>query len=118
MSDTQLQEALARVNAQIDRHGLTATLLRQLADLCIVLGLPAPSGGGTGGEDMKYVHEQATASAIWTVSHNLNQAGVQVQIWVWESGQLEPSEADITLVTDNQLTITFSEPTTGRAVVD
>jgi len=65
-------------------------------------------GGGS------YTHTQNTASAVWTIPHNLGQQFVDVQI-IDNAGIT--STADIAYTGIDVITITFSVPMTGTAII-
>jgi hypothetical protein len=72
-------------------------------------GPPGPPGSvGT----IAYVHDQATVSALWTITHNLGYfpAGIFV---IDSSGSTV--EGDVTQISVAQLTIGFSGGFTGKA---
>lgn len=63
-----------------------------------------------------YVHEQETASASWTVTHNLNTTTPVVQVFnSIDMSQVIPETVEP--VDANSLTITFGTGVAGRAVV-
>ena len=67
--------------------------------------------GLKGGGDLSYVHNQATASAVWNVTHSLiKKPAVTI---IDEEGY--EVEADVQHLSDNAVTITFSEPFAGTA---
>jgi hypothetical protein len=69
-------------------------------------GLP-----GAIGSDLRYTHTQASASAFWTVDHNLAKYPA---VQVFDSAGSEV-EGDTRMVSPNQLTIEFSAPFSGVA---
>lgn len=71
---------------------------------------PQGAKGDKGDPGGIYVHEQATPSASWTVTHNLNAYPVP-QI-VDSAGNTV--EGDITYVSANTLTISFSSAFAGK----
>jgi len=67
--------------------------------------------GLKGGGDLSYVHNQTTASAVWNVTHSLiKKPAVTI---IDEEGY--EVEADVQHLSDNAVTITFSEPFAGTA---
>lgn len=74
-----------------------------------VVGIQGPPGSGGGG---RYVHTQGSASATWTVNHNL---GFRPQVEVFSPGWV-CVEAVVTHTSDNQTVITFNAAQTGQAV--
>lgn len=63
------------------------------------------------GGDKFYAHDQMTASALWTVNHNLNK---YPSVSVTDSAG-NVVEGDIAFVSGNQLTIVFSSAFAGKA---
>jgi hypothetical protein len=61
-----------------------------------------------------YLHAQNTASAVWTIPHNLGKQFVDVQI-IDNTGTT--SEAEITYTSANIVTLNFSIPMTGSAII-
>lgn len=71
-------------------------------------------GVGGGGEDTTYVHNQAVASAVWSITHNLNR---------WPSVEVVDSagtvaSGDVSYVSANQVTIVFSAAFAGKAYLN
>lgn len=67
--------------------------------------------GLKGGGDLSYVHNQTTASAVWNVTHSLIK---KPAVTIIDDDGFE-IEADIEHLSDNAVTITFSEAITGTA---
>lgn len=70
-------------------------------------GVQGPSGIGP-----RFVHTQSSASATWTVNHNL---GFLPQVTVLSPGGIEV-EATVTHVSANQAVITFNTAQAGQAI--
>jgi hypothetical protein len=70
------------------------------------------NGGAWRPTTFSYRHIQGSASAVWTVNHNLGRRISSVYI---ENSFGEECIADITQVDNNQLTITFSASESGNA---
>ena len=67
--------------------------------------------GLKGGGDLSYVHTQATPSDVWNITHSLiKKPAVTI---IDEEGY--EVEADVQHLSDNAVTITFSEPFAGTA---
>jgi hypothetical protein len=75
-----------------------------------VVGVQGPPGGG--GSAPRHIHTQASASATWTINHNL---GLRPQVEVLSPGGVQV-EAAVQHITDNQTVITFNTPQTGQAI--
>lgn len=74
-------------------------------------GDPAPPGSGG---DLTYVHDQMVPSATWVVVHNL---GKNPTVGVVDSGG-SVIEPDIHYDNINQLTISFTSATSGKAYLN
>ena len=67
--------------------------------------------GLKGGGDLSYVHTQSTAASVWNITHSLiKKPAVTI---IDEEGY--EVEADVQHLSDNAVTITFSEPFAGTA---
>ena len=64
--------------------------------------------------DKNYVHNQAVASAIWNVQHNLDKFPSCTM--VLSTGQ--QGYGDVTFIDENNLTITFAGATSGKAYIN
>jgi len=73
---------------------------------------PKPSGTGSG--DKNYVHDQGTASAIWTIAHGL---GKYPTPHVLDTANNEV-EGEIIHTDINNLTIEFNAPFSGKATLN
>lgn len=68
--------------------------------------------GPVGAGGSYYVHTQTIPATIWVVDHNLNSlVGVQL---ILPNGEL--AYTDTVHGTPNQTTLTFPQPTAGKAV--
>jgi len=61
-----------------------------------------------------YIHTQSTPSATWTINHNL---GRKPSVTIVDSSE-KVVFGDITYVTDNQLTVSFSAAFGGKAYLN
>ena len=67
--------------------------------------------GLKGGGDLSYVHTQSTPASVWNITHSLiKKPAVTI---IDEEGY--EVEADVQHLSDNAVTITFSEPFAGTA---
>lgn len=73
---------------------------------------PAGSGGGSG--DLNFTHEQVSAAATWTITHNL---GKMPSVTVIDSGG-SGIVGSVTYPSVNQLVIEFSAPFAGFAYLN
>ena len=71
-----------------------------------VTGVIASTGG-----DKNYVHDQSSASATWSVTHNLNK---RPAVSVVDSAGTQVI-CDIQYVSDNEVTLNFDDSTAGKA---
>ena len=67
--------------------------------------------GLKGGGDLSYVHNQTTPSDVWNVTHSLIK---KPAVTIIDDDGFEV-EADVKHLSDNAVTITFSEAITGTA---
>ncbi len=67
-----------------------------------------------------YNHTQGSSSTTWTITHSLNSDSVNIDVMI-DDGPNTPDVDKIIVaveeVTDNQLTVTFSEAHSGFARV-
>jgi hypothetical protein len=63
-----------------------------------------------------YVHTQTSSSNSWVVTHGLNSATPMVQIYEEGSNTMFIPD-NVTINSNNQLTVTMNSATTGRCVV-
>ena len=68
----------------------------------------------TGGQDKNYVHDQGTASNVWTINHNL---GKYPSITVFDSAGTQV-EGEVVFTDLNNLTITFNGGFSGTATLN
>lgn len=62
-----------------------------------------------------YTHSQAALSNTWSIIHNLNTVSVQVQVFDGADRVMIPDQ--ITVTGPNTVSVTFSTPIVGRAIV-
>jgi hypothetical protein len=74
----------------------------------LVPGPPGPPGAGGG---TAYVHNQDSASFVWTINHNL---GYKPSVELFDSGSQE-FNADVSHPTVNQTVVNLTVPTSGFA---
>lgn len=63
-----------------------------------------------------YKHVQATASATWTITHNLGRYPI-VDAFTVDGNEIRIMPNQVTYVDDNVCTLTFSQPFNGHATV-
>ena len=67
-----------------------------------------------------FIHNQETPSNTWLINHNLNRIpNTSIEIGVWNSGtfiKTANAEADVTHISENAMSISFSENTIGRVI--
>lgn len=66
---------------------------------------------GTAGNGAAFTFTQDVASALWLVGHNL---GMRPNVTVVDTLERE-FEGDVEYVDDDNITISFARPTTGKA---
>lgn len=62
-----------------------------------------------------YIHNQETASSSWTINHGMNNTGVIVQCFDDQNKVVIPDE--IVSTDNNTVTVTFTQPILGKAIV-
>lgn len=62
-----------------------------------------------------YTHSQSAASTTWTIPHELNTTGIQVQVFDDSDKLIIPD--DVIVSTANEAIVEFNVPVRGRAVV-
>lgn len=72
------------------------------------------AGSGADGPDLNYTHDQAIASAVWTITHNL---GKNPSVTVVTSAGDEV-EGTTHYIDSNTLEVTFSAPFGGKAYLN
>lgn len=60
---------------------------------------------------LTFTHKQDTASAIWTIDHNMNLTSVMIEVFNATNTPILPSK--ITKTSANQIVIVFSAARTG-----
>lgn len=78
------------------------------------VGPTGPQGPAGAGSDLSYAHEQASASDLWTIVHNL---GKYPSVTVVDSANDE-CEGSVNHISPNQLVISFSAAFSGRAFLN
>lgn len=69
------------------------------------------------GDDRTYVHEQTTAAATWTITHNMDKYPSVTIIGDFDNGK-ESVLGDIEYTGKNSLTISFDEAIAGTAYLN
>ena len=72
------------------------------------------AAGGSGGDDAHYTHTQSAASSSWSVAHNLNK---KPSVMIVDSADTVLHGA-IEYTDNNNLVITLSAPTSGKAYLN
>lgn len=83
--------------------------------VCVYIAGSQPTWIPITNEIDTYIHNQTSASTTWTVTHNLNTTIPLVQVYGTDNKVFTPDE--ITIVNNNQVTITVGTAVAGRAVV-
>jgi hypothetical protein len=79
----------------------------------VVVSAPGPQGAAGGIEAFFYEYTQATASAVWTINHNL---GIEPTAVVLDSAGTQ-CEGTFSYPSKNQMVITFTGAFSGTAYV-
>jgi hypothetical protein len=85
--------------------GATATVVGSVATITI-------PGGGGGGSDYHYVHNQAVAADVWVITHNLGKHPGGVTVYDSDGTEWE---AVVVRITDNQLEVRLANAMSGVA---
>lgn len=96
----------ARVKVQLDSQSLKVAI--------VGVGIPGPKGddGAGSGDSFAYTHSQPSASATWTINHNLGtQPGVEVR----SLGGLVV-DAEVLHISANTAQVFFDAPFAGFAI--
>lgn len=83
--------------------------------ICIDLGGGIPVWVPLTNEINSYYHTQSTASATWTVTHNLKTTFPQATIYDNMNRQIIPNE--VTVIDENTISITFGSLQAGKVAV-
>ncbi len=103
-------------NIQIQSGASTSITVKQTGyNKSTVVNQPVKNtidiSGLKGGGDLSYVHTQSTPASVWNVTHSLIK---KPAVTIIDDDGFE-IEADIEHLSDNAVTITFSEAITGTA---
>lgn len=83
--------------------------------ICVELISGLPTWVPLTNEINTYLHNQSTASATWSIAHNLKTATPLVQIYDSNQKMIIPDE--VTIVDNNNVTVTLGTSDVGRAVI-
>lgn len=72
------------------------------------------AGVSSGGEDLHYTHTQSAASSTWNVAHNLDK---KPSVTIVDSADTV-LHGSIEYTDNNNLVITLSAPTSGKAYIN
>jgi len=89
--------------------------VRKRLYICVEIVSGSPAWIPLTNEINTYLHNQTTASATWSIAHNLNTTTPLVQIYDTNQNMVTPSE--VTIVDNNNITVTIGTSIVGRAVV-
>lgn len=64
------------------------------------------------------IYEQTTPSMEWVIVHNLGTLAPAIDIWIIDAGETIKILASTVVATDaNTVTLTFSSPRSGKAII-
>lgn len=107
--------AKTEVTLRSAQVGISTSSIAAIEVTQVTQGLTgAPGGTQPGTGDANYLHLQNTASAEWTINHNL---GKYPSVTVVDSANDEV-EGNINHISVNQLIVTFSAAFAGRAFIN
>ena len=96
----------------VDENTVSVAVTQPLIEVTVAgIGVQGPKGEPGSSGDITYDFTQSSASATWTINHNL---GFRPDVEVRNSGG-QVVMAEILHVSINQAIIYFSSPTTGSA---
>ena len=72
-------------------------------------------GGGGGGSSTKFVHDQPTPASTWSINHALGTTDLVVEV-TDATGETLGYDT-LTFDDNNNLTITFADTQSGKAVI-
>lgn len=79
------------------------------------LSLNRPGSGGVAdGPDKNYTHNQLVASATWNIVHNLNKKPSIVLV----NNTDDMIYGEVRFIDNNNITVTFSSPESGKAYIN
>ncbi|MBO0736549.1 MAG: hypothetical protein J2P48_08275 [Alphaproteobacteria bacterium] len=119
--NTSVANALVGTNAFADRfNGVIGDEAEADHDAFEAIGgnliqaVAALVGGGAVPGAARYVHEQETAATEWSITHNLNERLVSVQV-INEAGN--PVIGDTDFTSPSAVTLTFANAIAGTAII-
>lgn len=62
-----------------------------------------------------YIHTQTTASAVWTIDHNLDLTSLMIETFLGDSNASTILPLKVTKTTPNQVVVIFSTARAGTA---
>lgn len=103
-------------NIQIQSGASTSITVKQTGyNKSTVVNQPVENSisirGLKGGGDLNYIHNQTSAASVWNITHSLIKKPAVI---ILDDDGYE-IEADVQHLSDNAVTITFSEAITGSA---
>lgn len=100
-----------KINLNVDTENVTVQV-QDVQDITLTLSVgQGPAGVGA---DLNYLHVQAAAASVWTITHNLAK---YPSVTVVDSSGDEV-EGSVNYVSANQLTVSFSAPFSGNAYLN
>jgi phage tail protein X len=117
LQQNELQQAVIPIDAAFPPNPKVGQFAfpNRILYICVSISEGLPVWVPLTRELTMYAHTQSLASDTWTVNHNLNTTGVQVQIFDNAGRVVIPDE--ITIVSANQVTVEFNSVFVGRAVI-
>lgn len=117
LQDNELQQAVLQVEANFPAVPTVGRLVFKdlVLYICIEINSGTPVWIPLTNEIDSYEHIQSGSSNQWLVNHNLNTTLPSVQVYGPENKVIHPGE--ISIVDNNNVSISFGQPTTGRAIV-
>ena len=117
LQQNELQQAVMQIEEAFPQDAKVGRLafVNSILYICVSLTNGLPVWVPLTRELTLYTHSQSLASDFWTINHDLNSTGVQIQVFDNAGRVLIPDE--ITIVDNNTATVELNTAIVGRAVV-
>lgn len=117
LQQNELQQAVIQIEPRFPVSPKVGQLafVNSILYICVSIANSLPVWCPLTRELTLYTHSQTSASTTWTIPHNLNTTGVQVQVFDTSDRVMIPDE--ITVASANSASVTFNTAISGRAVV-
>jgi hypothetical protein len=84
----------------------------------VLVGVTPSGGVGGGVRHMVLDVPEATPAQVWTLEHNMNSRNLLCDLFVLQAdGSMDREGATFKIVDSNTVTLTFSYPVSGKAIL-